>query len=147
MRNPLELLKRIQEQKKRQARLSYAKAERTVAAQHQRLVDVEEALGSAHDLDEQIRDDPDEALWLAQSHAHRLRLEMRRRQESRSLLASQQEAEARRDDLISESREDELYQRLLESQQEQAQVEARRAESHAMDEAAAIRWWSTEGAK
>ncbi len=131
------VLERLKRQMKRNARLAYAAQERQRAELQARLTHTEDAI--EHSRQQPMQDD---MLWLAEQHAHRLRLELRRREEVQRLNQQSQVVEQHRSVLRHADREARLMELLVEQQAAEEALLQKRAESRKIDSLAISRWFA-----
>jgi flagellar export protein FliJ len=135
MQQSVLVLDRLKQQLKRHARLSFAAQERHRQAIETQLEATEDELdASRHQPPEE------EVLWLAEQHSHRLRLELKRRQENALLDRQGQVVEKHRDALRVATQEARLMEILVEQQVSEEEEQRRRRESHDLDDLAMARW-------
>lgn len=135
MQRAVQVLDRLKQQVKRNARLSFAAQERQRQAIATQLQATEGELdASRHQAPEE------EVLWLAEQHSHRLRLELKRRQESALLHRQGEVVEQHRDAMRIATQEARLMEILVEQQHSEEEEERRRRENGDLDDLAMARW-------
>ena len=136
MRGALVALQSIREHQKREKWLDFVEAERVRAQQEEQLAQLTARMESVR-----AGQESEEAGWLAQRQSWCLQMEMRRRNEQRTLETHTRTAEERRGHLEHARREARIVELFIEQHDERAAAEARRAESSFNDELGAQRWW------
>jgi flagellar biosynthesis chaperone FliJ len=135
MQRSVQVIERLKQQLKRNARMIFAAQERQRLAIESQLEATEDA------LDESRQQPPEEeVLWLAEQHSHRLRLELRRRQECDQLVRQSAVVEQHRDALRVASQEARLMEILVEKQQNEDEEVRKRRESTELDALGMARW-------
>jgi flagellar export protein FliJ len=135
MQRAVQVLDRLKRQLKRNAHLTFAAQER------RRLAIASQLDATEGELDASRRQAPEEeVLWLAEQHSHRLRLELRRRQESTLLDRQGEVVERHRDAMQIATQESRLMELLVERQEDEERQEQRRRENHDLDDVAMARW-------
>jgi hypothetical protein len=138
MKRALSALQRVREIEKKQARQSFADAERARIAQEVRvdtiLAAVEESRGRGAPAE-------GEAVWAHMEHAFRLRMEVQLRSERSVLEQRAVEVSRRRAVLNEATRATRVVEVAIERIEEMEALEARRADGRRLDALAGIRWW------
>jgi len=135
MQRSVQVIERLKQQLKRNARMSFAQQERQRAAIASQLEATEDALDASRQQPPE-----EEVLWLAEQHSHRLRLELRRRQENEQLARQSVVVEQHRDALRVASQEARLMEILVEKQQTEEEDIRKRREATELDALGMARW-------
>ena len=136
MSDTLAVLKRIRKHRKKGAEHAFMEAERAREIQADRVVQIEEAVASSR----MNTDGDDEACWVAQEAAWRMKMEVRLRGEQSRLHDIEGVAADRQRKLAHASREHRVVERIMEINEERAKVEERRKETRTLDSMGTTRW-------
>lgn len=136
MRDTLSVLQRIRQHRKKGAENAFVEAERARDAQQAVVSEMEEDL-----LESRNRDvEDDEACWVAQAAAWRLKMEVRLRNEKGRLLEREGVSEDRQRELAHASREHRVVERIIEINNERRKLDDRRKEGRKLDAMGTSRW-------
>jgi hypothetical protein len=136
MRDTLSVLERIRQHRKKGAENDFVEAERARDVQETVVSEMEEVISESRNND---RHD-DEACWVAQAAAWRLKMEMRLRTEKGRLVEREGVSEDRQKDLAHASREHRVVERIIEINNERRKVDKRRKEGRKLDAMGTSRW-------
>ena len=136
MSNTLAVLKRIRKHRKKGAEHAFMEAERAREIQQSRVVEIEEAVASSRDSSEPT----DDACWVAQEAAWRMKMEVRLRGERQRLHEIEGVTEDRQRKLAHASKEHRVVERIMEINDERRKVEERRKETRTLDSMGTSRW-------
>jgi flagellar export protein FliJ len=136
MRDALTVLKRIRKHRKQGAEHSFMEAERAREVQQERV----EALESEVAASREGEATSDEACWVAQAAAWRMKMEVRLRTERGRLAERTDVSNACRQDLTQASREHRVVERIIEINDERRRLEERRREDKKLDAMGTRRW-------
>jgi len=136
MRDTLSVLERIRQHRKKGAENAFVEAERARDAQEAVVSEMEEVISESRNNDS----DDDEACWVAQAAAWRLKMEMRLRTEKGRLVEREGVTEDRQRDLAHASREHRVVERIIEINNERRKVDERRKEGRKLDAMGTSRW-------
>ena len=136
MSNTLAVLKRIRKHRKKGAEHAFMEAERAREIQQSRVVEIEEAVASSRDNSEPT----DDAGWVAQEAAWRMKMEVRLRGERQRLHEIEGVTEDRQRKLAHASKEHRVVERIMEINDERRKVEERRKETRTLDSMGTSRW-------
>jgi len=136
MRDTLTVLKRIRKHLKKGAEHSFVEAERARELQEERVVSMEDAVSASRTSEE----NSDEACWVAQAAAWRMKMEVRLRSERNRLAERAEVAEFRQRELAVASREHRVVERIIEINDERSRLEKRRKEDKKLDAMGTRRW-------
>ena len=136
MRDTLTVLKRIRKHRKKGAEHSFVEAERARELQQERVVSMEEAVNASRASE----DNSEEACWVAQAAAWRMKMEVRLRTERNRLAERAEVAEFRQRELAVASREHRVVERIIEINDERSRLEKRRKEDKKLDAMGTRRW-------
>jgi len=136
MRDTLTVLKRIRKHRKKGAEHSFVEAERARELQQERVVSMEEAVSASRSAEE----NSEEACWVAQAAAWRMKMEVRLRSERNRLAERTEVAEFRQRELAVASREHRVVERIIEINDERSRLEKRRKEDKKLDAMGTRRW-------
>ena len=136
MSDTLAVLKRIRKHRKKGAEHAFMEAERAREVQADRVGRIEEAVASSRNN----ADGDDEACWIAQEAAWRMKMEVRLRGERSRLQEIEGVAADRQRKLAHASREHRVVERIMEINDERAKIEDRRKETRTLDSMGTNRW-------
>ena len=136
MRDALSVLKRIRQHRKKGAETAFVEAERNRDAQEMVVSEMEAELSESR---ANILED-DEACWVAQAAAWRLKMEVRLRAEKGRLAEREGVSEDRQRELAHASREHRVVERIIEINNERRKVDERRKEGRKLDAMGTSRW-------
>ena len=136
MRDTLTVLKRIRKHRKKGAEHSFMEAERARELQEERVATIEEAVSASRDAEGST----DEAGWVAQAAAWRMKMEVRLRSERNRLAERAEVVEFRQRELAVASREHRVVERIIEINDERSRLEKRRKEDKKLDAMGTRRW-------
>jgi len=136
MRDTLAVLKRIRKHRKKGAEHSFVEAERAREMQQERVVTMEEAVSASRAAEESS----EEACWVAQAAAWRMKMEVRLRSERNRLAERAEVADFRQRELAVASREHRVVERIIEINDERSRLEQRRKEDKKLDAMGTRRW-------
>lgn len=136
MSDTLAVLKRIRKHRKKGAEHAFMEAERAREIQENRVVQIEEAVASSRDN----ADPTDDACWVAQEAAWRMKMEVRLRGERQRLHEIEGVTEDRQRKLAHASKEHRVVERIMEINDERRKVEDRRKETRTLDSMGTARW-------
>ena len=142
MSNALSVLKRIRKHRKKGAEHSFMEAERAREIQANRVVEIEDAVAASR----ANIDSDDEACWVAQEAAWRMKMEVRLRTEKSRLHEIEGICADRQRKLAHASREHRVVERIIEINEEHRKAEERRKEVRTLDAMGTARW-NRKGAK
>jgi len=136
MRDTLSVLERIRQHRKKGAENAFVEAERARDVQEAVVSEMEEVISESRNNDM----DDDEACWVAQAAAWRLKMEMRLRTEKGRLVEREGVSDDRQKDLAHASREHRVVERIIEINSERRKVDERRKEGRKLDAMGTSRW-------
>jgi hypothetical protein len=136
MGDALSVLQRIRQHRKKGAESAFMEADRARDAQEAVVLDMEEKITQSRNSDT----DDDEACWVAQAAAWRLKMEMRLRTEKGRLLEREGTSNERQRELSHASREHRVVERIIEINNERRKVDERRKEGRKLDAMGTSRW-------
>ena len=136
MRDTLTVLKRIRKHRKKGAEHSFMEAERAREMQQERVSTIEEAVSASRASEEAS----DEAGWVAQAAAWRMKMEVRLRTERNRLAERTETVEFRQRELALASREHRVVERIIEINDDRNRLEKRRKEDKKLDAMGTRRW-------
>ena len=136
MRDTLTVLKRIRKYRKKGAEHSFMEAERAREQQQARVESIEDAVSESR----QAEENSEEACWVAQAAAWRMKMEVRLRGERHRLSERTEASEFRQRELAVASREHRVVERIIEINDERRQLEKRRKEDKKLDAMGTRRW-------
>jgi flagellar export protein FliJ len=136
MRDTLTVLKRIRKHRKKGAEHSFMEAERAREMQQERVSTIEEAVSASRASEAAS----DEAGWVAQAAAWRMKMEVRLRTERNRLAERAETVEFRQRELALASREHRVVERIIEINDERHRLEKRRKEDKKLDAMGTRRW-------
>lgn len=142
MSNTLTVLKRIRKHRKKGAEHAFMEAERAREIQAERVEQIEEAVSQSRANAEA----DDDACWVAQEAAWRMKMEVRLRTERGRLDEIEGISADRQRKLAHASREHRVVERIIEINDERRKVEERRKETRSLDAMGTARW-ARKGAK
>ncbi len=136
MRDALAVLHRIRNHRKKGAEKEFMSAERARLAQQARVDEIAESVARSREADR----GQDEAGWVAQAQAWRLKMEVALRRERGRLSEVTQEVNKRQDRLASATRQARVVEKVIERIDDRANDEARRREARRLDDLGTSRW-------
>jgi flagellar export protein FliJ len=136
MTDPLTALHTIRKMQQEKKRRAFAEAQRVRDAQQAKLEAMSERVDAARSSEA-----GEEAHWVAQRQSWCLQMEMRRRAEHKQLENHSEEAERRRAELQSASRDEQKVEVVVEEAHQAAAIELRRGEERQNNELASQGWW------
>jgi flagellar export protein FliJ len=136
MRDPLTALKRIRKHRKRGAEQAFVEAEHAREVIEARVNAIEVSVANSRDGG----CDGDEAGWVAQAAAWRMKMEMRLRTERGRLAERVEVSEDRQRDLAMASREHRVVERIIEINDDRRKLEKRRKDDKKLDAMGTSRW-------
>jgi hypothetical protein len=142
MSKTLTVLKRIRKHRKKGAEHAFMEAERAREIQADRVGQIEDAVAASRANAES----DDEACWVAQEAAWRMKMEVRLRTEKSRLDEIEGVSADRQRKLAHASREHRVVERIIEINDERRKVEERRKETRTLDAMGTSRW-NRKGAK
>jgi len=141
MRDALAVLRRIRNHRKKGAEREFTKAERVRMEQEARVCEMDETVERSRG-----RSLPnDEAGWVAQAQAWRLKMEVALRRERGRLAECTQEADKRQDRLATATRQAQVVEKVIERIDDRASEADRRREARRLDSLGTSRWRREEG--
>jgi flagellar export protein FliJ len=136
MRDALAVLHRIRNHRKKGAEKEFMSAERVRLAQQARVDEISESVARSREGDR----GQDEAAWVAQAQAWRLKMEVALRRERGRLSEVTQEVNKRQDRLAAATRQARVVEKVIERIDDRANDEARRREARRLDDLGTIGW-------
>ena len=136
MSDTLAILKRIRKHRKKGAEHAFMEAERAREVQSDRVVQIEQAVASSR-MNAEV---DDEACWVAQEAAWRMKMEVRLRGERSRLQEIEGVTADRQRKLAHASREHRVVERIMEINEERVKAEERRKENRTLDSMGTTRW-------
>jgi len=136
MRDTLSVLQRIRQHRKKGAENAFVEAERARDAQETLVSEMEDEINESRQNDA----DDDEACWVAQAAAWRLKMEVRLRTEKGRLHEREGISDDRQRELARASREHRVVERIIEINNERRKVDERRKEGRKLDAMGTSRW-------
>ena len=136
MRDTLSVLQRIRQHRKKGAENAFVEAERARDAQEILVSEMEDEIKESRQNDA----DDDEACWVAQAAAWRLKMEVRLRTEKGRLHEREGISDDRQRELAKASREHRVVERIIEINNERRKVDERRKEGRKLDAMGTSRW-------
>jgi hypothetical protein len=143
MKETLATLHRVRETLKKGAQLEHVAAERKRMAQQERVDEIRESMDRLRSGD---RNASNEACWLAQEQAYRLRMQVQLRRENAVLNKHSIEVEKRQSVLRQASRDARVVELVMERLDVLAETEKKRSEARRIDDLATSRWRSKKSA-
>ena len=141
MRDALAILQRIRHHKKKGAERAFAEAEKARQIQEERV----DGLTASVDASREGETSEDEACWVAQAQAWRLKMEVQLRRERGRLNERTHEAANRKRSLTHANREHRVVERAIENIDERRKIADRKAEARRLDAMGTSRWQRKEG--
>jgi flagellar biosynthesis chaperone FliJ len=141
MRDALAVLHRIRNHRKKGAEKEFMNAERARLAQEARVDEISQSVARSREADR----GQDEAGWVAQAQAWRLKMELALRRERGRLSEVTQEVNKRQDRLASATRQARVVEKVIERIDDRTSDEARRREARRLDDLGTSRWRRGEG--
>jgi flagellar biosynthesis chaperone FliJ len=141
MRDALAVLHRIRNHRKKGAEKEFMNAERARLAQEARVDEISQSVARSREADR----GQDEAGWVAQAQAWRLKMELALRRERGRLSEVTQEVNKRQDRLASATRQARVVEKVIERIDDRTSDEARRREVRRLDDLGTSRWRRGEG--
>lgn len=136
MRDALAVLHRIRNHRKKGAEKEFMSAERMRMAQQARVDEIAESVARSRESDR----GQDEAAWIAQAQAWRLKMEVALRRERGRLTEVTQEVNKRQDRLATATRQARVVEKVIERFDDRADDETRRREARRLDDLGTNRW-------
>ena len=136
MRDALAVLHRIRNHRKKGAEKEFMSAERKRLAQQARVDEITESVARSRESD--MGDD--EAGWVAQAQAWRLKMEVALRRERGRLAEVTQEVQKRQDRLAVATRQARVVEKVIERIDDRATEAERRREARRLDDMGTSRW-------
>jgi hypothetical protein len=133
----------VRETLKKGAQLEHVAAERKRMAQQERVDEIRESMDRSRSGD---RNASNEACWLAQEQAYRLRMQVQLRRENAVLNKHSIEVEKRQSVLRQASRDARVVELVMERLDVLAETEKKRSEARRIDDLATSRWRSKKSA-
>ncbi len=141
MRDALAVLHRIRKHRKKGAEKEFMSAERKRQAQEARVEAIAETVARSRDTDQA----DDEAGWVAQAQAWRLKMEVALRRERGRLTEATQEASRRQSHLAVATRQARVVEKVIEKIDDRAVEVERRREARRLDDMGTSRWRREDG--
>jgi flagellar export protein FliJ len=141
MRDALAVLHRIRKHRKKGAEKEFMSAERARLEQEARVDEITESVAQSR---ESGRTD-DEAGWMAQAQAWRLKMELALRRERGRLAEATQEVHKRQDRLAVATRQARVVEKVIEGIDERETEAERKREARRLDDMGSSRWRREEG--
>jgi uncharacterized FlgJ-related protein len=141
MRDALSVLQRIRNHRKKGAENAFSKAERARQDQEALVKTMAESVEKSR----QEADAEDEACWVAQAQAWRLKMEVQIRREEAHLADRVEEVQDRRQILTRANRDHRVVEIALENIDERQATQRKKAETRRLDAMGTTRWRRKEG--
>jgi hypothetical protein len=136
MRDALAVLHRIRNHRKKGAEKDFMQAERVRVQQQARVDEITESVARSRDSDRT----EDDAGWVAQAQAWRLKMEVALRRERGRLAECHQEVVKRQDRLATATRQARVVEKVIERIDDRASEAERRRESKRLDAMGSAGW-------
>ncbi len=136
MRDALAVLHRIRNHKKKGAEKEFMSAERARVAQQDRVDAITESVARSRNAEHS----DDEASWVAQAQAWRLKMEVALRRERGRLAEVTQEVTKRQDRLAAATRQARVVEKVIERIDDRATEADRKREARRLDDMGTSRW-------
>jgi flagellar biosynthesis chaperone FliJ len=136
MRDALAVLHRIRKHRKKGAEQDFMNAERVRQMQQARVDEIVDSV--ARSRESQAVDE--EAMWVAQEQAWRLKMELALRRERGRLTEVTRELQKRQDRLMAATRQAKVVEKVIEKIDERTSEEDQRREARRLDDLGTSRW-------
>jgi flagellar export protein FliJ len=136
MRDALAVLYRIRKHRKKGAEQDFMNAERVRQMQQARVDEIVDSV--ARSRKSEVGDE--EAMWVAQAQAWRLKMELALRRERGRLTEVTRELQKRQDRLMAATRQAKVVEKVIEKIDERTSEEDQRREARRLDDLGTSRW-------